>query len=83
MYSEIATLRQQLKQAQQTEQDSVITSDEVTRAIEWLDTHEIVFEKYDDVIVRRLIDTIRVNKDDTISVILKGGIEITDVPLSY
>ena len=61
----------------------MIASDEVTRAAEWLDTHEIVFEKYDDVIVRRLIDTIRVNKDDTISVILKGGVEITDVPLSY
>jgi len=78
MYSEIMVLRQQLRQAQQTMQDSIIANDEVARAVEWLDTHEVVFEKYDDVVVRRIVDTIKVNSDDTITVYLKGGIEITE-----
>lgn len=78
IYSEIMTLRQQLKQAQQAMQDSITANDEVARAIEWLDTHEIVFDKYDDVVARRLVDTIKVNSDDTITVYLKGGIEITE-----
>ena len=78
MYSEIMTLRQQLKQAQQSMQDSISANNEVARAIEWMDTHEIVFDRYDDIVVRRLVDTIKVNSDDTITVYLKGGIEITE-----
>lgn len=71
-------LRQQLKQAQQTMQDSMRANEEIARATEWLENNEIVFEQYDDVVVRRLLDTIRVNEDNTITVILKGGIEITE-----
>ena len=78
MYSEIMTLRQQLKQAQMSMQDTITVNDEVARAIEWLDTHEVIFDKYDDIVVRRLADTIKVNSDDTITVYLKGGIEITE-----
>lgn len=36
------------------------------------------FAQHISVVVRRLVDTIRVNDDDTITVILKGGIEITE-----
>lgn len=78
MYSEIMTLRQQLKQAQQSMQDTITANDDVARAIEWLDTHEVIFDRYDDIVVRRLVDTIKVNSDDTITVYLKGGIEITE-----
>ena len=78
MYSEIMVLRQQLKQAQQGMQDSIRTNDEVLRAIKWLDENEIIFDKYDDTVVRRLVDTIRVNSDETITVYLKGGIEVTE-----
>jgi hypothetical protein len=78
LYSEIAVLRQQLKQAQQSMQDSIKTDAQIARAIKWLDENGTVFEEYDDVTVRRLVDTIRVNNDDTITVYLKGGIEITE-----
>ena len=78
LYSEIAVLRQQLKQAQQSMQDSIKTDAQIARAIKWLDENRTVFEEYDDVTVRRLVDTIRVNNDDTITVYLKGGIEITE-----
>ena len=54
-------------------------SEEVKRITEWLKGHENVFEEYDDVVVRRLVDTIRVNRDDTITLILKGGVELTEV----
>lgn len=46
--------------------------------IKWLDENEIIFDKYDDTVVRRLVDTIRVNSDETITVYLKGGIEVTE-----
>ncbi len=78
MYSEIMTLRQQLKQAQQSMQDSIKTNEKVLKAIKWLEEHEVIFDKYDDTVVRRLADTIRVNTDETITVYLKGGIEITE-----
>ena len=35
------------------------------------------FANYDDITIRRLVDTIKVNKDDTITVSVKGGIEIS------
>ncbi len=78
LYAEITELRQQLSQAQRMMQDSIRANEAITRAAEWLEKNEIVFDVYDDVVVRRLVDTIRVNDDDTITVILKGGIEITE-----
>lgn len=79
LYSEITALRQQLKQAQSNMQDSISANDELERAMEWLDGHDVVFSEFNDVVVRRLVDTIRVNSDDySITVYLKGGIEITE-----
>lgn len=78
IYSEIMVLRQQLKQAQQNMQDNIRANDEVVRAVKWLDDHDIVFDKYDEVVARRLIDSVKVNSDDTITVYLKGEIEITE-----
>ena len=45
--------------------------------MQWLDENQITFDKYDDTTIRRLVDTIKVNKDDTITVRIKGGIEIS------
>lgn len=36
---------------------------------------DVSFNKYDDVIVRRLIECIRVLKDNKIIVVLKGGLK--------
>ena len=78
MYSEIKVLRQQLKQAQQSLQDNIRINEEVVRAVRWLDGYGIIFENFDDITIRRLVDTIRVNCDNTITVYLKGGVEITE-----
>lgn len=78
IYSEIMVLREQLKQAEKNIQTNIRVKEETARAVQWLDKHEIVFEEYDDIVVRRLVDTIRVNGDDTITVYLKGGVEIIE-----
>ena len=44
----------------------------------WIEENSMAFDEYDDVIVRRLVDTIQVNGDDTITVFLKGGVQITE-----
>ena len=79
VYSEIMVLRQQLKLAQQKMQDSLWASEDINRATDWLDEKSIIFSEYDDVVVRRLVDTIIVNSEEgTITVYLKGGVEITE-----
>ena len=78
IYSEIMVLREQLKQAEKNIQTNIRVKEETARAVQWLEKQEIVFEEYDDIVVRRLVDTIRVNGDDTITVYLKGGVEITE-----
>lgn len=78
MYSEIKVLREQLKQAQEIMQKNTRTNEEVARISEWLNDHDLAFDEYDDVVVRRLVDTIRMNSDDTITLTLKGGIVISE-----
>ena len=77
LYSEISVLRQQLKQAQQRIQNIAQYDSDIQRAMQWLDENQITFDKYDDTTIRRLVDTTKVNKDDTITVSVKGGIEIS------
>lgn len=77
LYSEISVLRQQLKQAQQRIQDNAQYDGDIQRAMQWLEENQMTFDKYDDITIRRLVDTIKVNKDDTIAVSIKGGIEIS------
>lgn len=78
LYSEIKVLREQLKQAQEIMQKSTQTNEEVARISEWLNNQNLAFDEYDNVVVRRLVDTIKVNSDDTITVVLKGEISITE-----
>ena len=78
MYSEIKALREQLKQAQEIMQKNTQTNEEVARISEWLNNRDLAFDEYDDVVVRRLVDTIKVNNDDTIILTLKSGIVISE-----
>ena len=78
IYSEIKTLRDQLKQAQKMMENAAQTNEEVARLSGWLANHDAAFEEYDDVVVRRLVETIRVNRDDTITLTIKGGVSITE-----
>lgn len=45
---------------------------------EALSDTELCFSQYDDVMVRRLVGLIRVMKDKSIVIYLKGGLSITE-----
>lgn len=51
---------------------------EVERLTKWLTEHDISFESYDDVVVRRMVELIRVNNDNTITVFSKFGSEVVE-----
>lgn len=68
IYAEIMTLRQQLKRAKNEVENNIKINEGVARAAKWIEENSMVFDEYDDVIVRRLVDTIQVNGDDTITV---------------
>lgn len=51
---------------------------EVERLTKWLTEHDISFESYDDVVLRRMVELIRVNNDNTITVFSKFGSEIVE-----
>ena len=53
------------------------TERQVTEAVSLLEREPLLLSQYDDQIVRQLVDTIRVEAKDQITVILKGGTEIT------
>ena len=45
---------------------------------EYLSSSDICFTEYSDVTVRRLVEYIRVMKDNSIIIVLKGGIQIRE-----
>jgi len=51
---------------------------EVERLTKWLSENDVSFENYDDVVVRRMLEMIRVNNDNTITVYTKFGTEIIE-----
>jgi len=52
------------------------TEDKVTEAVRTLENESLLLTEYDDQIIRQLVDTIRVQERDRITVTLKGGMEI-------
>lgn len=46
---------------------------------ETLSNTELCFSEYDDVMIRRLVGLIRVMKDKSIVIFLKGGLNITEM----
>lgn len=52
--------------------------DEKLEEIHWLSSSDICFTEYSDVTVRRLVEYIRVMKDNSIIIVLKGGIQIRE-----
>lgn len=51
---------------------------EVERLTKWLTENDVSFESYDDIVVRRMVELIRVNNDNTITVFSKFGSEIVE-----
>ena len=74
-FERVKELRQRLEVAkcQVVADDSIIQS--IARMEAVIKSNQISFDEYDDVIVRRLIECIRVMKDRKIVVVLKGGLQ--------
>lgn len=51
---------------------------EMSRISEWIESEEISFDKYDESIVRYLVDSIRVTEDMQLVIKLKGGTTVTE-----
>ena len=75
IYEKIAILRNQLEVSKRQMEESNNTTAEVDRVMSMFQNESMNFNEYDDIIIRRLVECIRVSKSRTITVILKGGMQ--------
>lgn len=78
LYDKIKALRDQLELAQIATSDVSNENVEIKRIIEIFENESFDFSEYDDLIIRRIIECIKVMHDRTIVIILKGGFEIRE-----
>lgn len=77
LYGKIKALRQQLEVLQTNVNVQGSTDVEVKRIAEILENEDFSFTEFDDTVIRRIVDCIRVMGDRSIVIILKGGIKFT------
>ncbi len=75
---EIKSLRAQEATAKAKLEKSTEVNSEIKRLCDWLDSHDTTFSEYDDMVIRRVVECIKVFKDGTIKVITKFGTEATE-----
>ena len=74
LYEQIAVLRDQLKLAKTQAEQNVSVNAEIERFIKAVQEYDNAdFTEYNDVMIRRLVECIRVMPDKSIKVVLKGG----------
>lgn len=76
-FAKISVLRNELEIVKKTTMDAYV-NDELERILQTLRDNDFYFSEFDDVVIRRLVDCIRVMKDKRIVVILKGGLSAED-----
>ncbi len=74
-FKKIKALRQRLETVKVSQKNSKAMSLEYENMINLFDENNLDFSVYDDVVIRRLVECIRVMKDRKIVVILKGGLQ--------
>ena len=75
---EIKSLRDQEATAKAKLEKCTEVNSEIKRLCDWLDSHDTIFSEYDDMVIRRVVECIKVFKDGTIKVITKFGAEATE-----
>ena len=75
---EIKSLRGQEATDKAKLEKSTEVNSEIKRLCDWLDSHDTTFSEYDDMVIRRVVECIKVFKDGTIKVITKFGTEATE-----
>ena len=77
-FEQIKILREKLNIAKESMKSDETVNSEIERMEKMFTDANISFNEYDDVVVRRLIECIRVMKGNKIIVILKGGIQVEE-----
>lgn len=75
IYKKIAVLREQLDLAKQQMEEKCNLKNKVDELFSVFQNENLVFDEFDEITVRRLVECIRVSKDRTITLILKGGMQ--------
>lgn len=78
-FVKIKDLRQQIKIAKCGSESDAAYRDEKSRLEELFKSGTISFDEFDDVVVRRLVECIRVMADKRITIVLKGGVKTSSV----
>lgn len=78
IFAKVKVLREQLEVLETTSAKSDESSSEINRISDILKKSEFTINEYDDLIVRRTIECIRVMSNKTIIIIFKGGFEVTE-----
>ena len=74
-FKKVKSLRQRLETVKASQKNSKAMSLEYENMINLFDENNLDFSVYDDVVIRRLVECIRVMKDRKIVVVLKGGLQ--------
>lgn len=74
---QLVVLREQLAQAKKQSSACEAMTADVERIKKMLSDDTIRFDEYDDMYVRSLVDCIKVNTDDTLTIVIKGGLSFT------
>ena len=77
-YAKIKSLREQLEVAKIKASQNNDLNIEMKRITDLFEREDFIFTEYDDSIIRRIVEYIKIMGDKTIVVILKGGFEITE-----
>ena len=75
---QIVVLREQLETVQGRLKSNERVSEEIEKIKQYLSSDNADFTEYNDTMVRRLVEYIRVMKDKTIIIVLKGGLQIEE-----
>ena len=75
---QMVVIREQLEMAKEKIASNEKINSEIENIKEYLSSSDICFTEYSDVTVRRLVEYIRVMKDNSIIIVLKGGIQIRE-----
>ena len=78
IYDEIRVLREELDTARKQLDTNVDLSAEIKRLTEIFERDDLNFKEFDDCVIRRITECIRVMGDKSIIITLKGGFELRE-----
>ena len=78
LYLQITALREEKKKIQIQMDAQEETKKEIKRINKLLEGFDISFGEFDDIVVRRIVDCIKVVNNEELLIIVKGGLEIKE-----